>query len=320
MKRREFITMLGGGVASLVAPLRAHAQQAERMRRIGVLLVSGPEPLGPFREALSELGYAEGKNIEMEVLSAQGQDSRLAGLARELVRSRVDIIVAVQTPAAHAAKNATRDIPIVIMAGDPIATGLISNLARPEGNVTGLSATAAEAAAKSLELIAEIKPGARRVGVLGNSDDPFMKPFFEQIQRSASTVRLEVQQIIVRRSDELNDAFAEIARERADAVVIQGSLPVQLTVDLALKYLLPSLSTQKSAVQAGILMSYSGSFAERGRLIANYVDQILKGAKAADLPVQQPTKYELVINLKTAKALGLELPPTLLARADEVIE
>jgi ABC-type uncharacterized transport system substrate-binding protein len=317
VKRRDFVTLLGGAASW---PLAARGQQPERMRRIGVLLVGGPEPLGPFREALSELGYVEGKNIQMEVRSAQGQDTRLAGLATELVRSRVDVIVAVQTPAAQAAKNATRDIPIVIMAGDPIATGLISNLARPEGNVTGLSATAAEAAAKSLELIAEIKPGARRVGVLGNAVDPFMKPFFEQIQRGAPTVRLEVHQIIVRRSGELNDAFAEIARERADAVVIQGSLPVQLTVDLALKYLLPSLSTQKSAVQAGILMSYSGSFAERGRLIANYVDQILKGAKPADLPVQQPTKYELVINLKTAKSLGLELPPTLLARADEVIE
>ena len=213
---------------------------------------SGPEPLGPFREALGDLGYVEGKNIHIEVRSAKGEDARLPELAAELVRSRVDVIVAVQTPAAHAAKNATRDIPIVMMAGDPIATGLISNLARPDGNLTGLSATAAEAAAKSLELIPEIIPGARRVGVLGNADDPFMKPFFDQIQRGAPRVRLEVHQIIVRSSDELNGAFAAIARERADAVVIQGSLPVKLTVDLALKYRLPSLSTQKSAVQAGI--------------------------------------------------------------------
>jgi len=206
------------------------------------------------------------------------------------------------------------------MAGDPIATGLISNLARPGGNLTGLSATAAEAAAKSLELIHEIIPGARRVGVLGNADDPFMMPFFEQIQRGAPGVRLEAHQIIVHGSDELNAAFKAIVRERADAVVIQGSLPVKPTVDLALKYQLPSLSTQKSAVQAGILMSYSASFAERGRIIASYVDRILKGAKPADLPVQQPTRYELAINLKTAKALGLTVPPTLLARADEVIE
>ena len=317
MNRRAFIALMGGAAAE---PLAARAQQGERMRRIGLLLVSGPEPLGPFREALADVGYVEGKNIQIEIRSAQGQDTRLPELAAELVRSRVDVIIAVQTPAAHAAKNATRDIPIIVMAGDPIATGLISNLARPGGNITGLSATAAEAAAKSLELIAEIKPGARRVGVLGNADDPFIKPFFEQIQRGAPSVRLEVREIIVRGSDELNGAFATIARERADAVVIQGSLPVKPTVDLALKYQLPSLSTQKSAVQAGILMSYSASFAERARVIANYVDEILKGAKPADLPVQQPTRYELAINLKTAKALGLDVPPTLLARADEVIE
>ena len=317
MRRREFITLVGGAAAW---PLSARAQQPERLRRVGVLLVTGPEPLGPFREALGDLGYVEGKNIQIEVRSAQGKETHLPELAAELVRSRMDVIIAVQTPAAHAAKNATRDIPVIIMAGDPIATGLISNLARPDGNLTGFSATAAEAAAKSLELITEIKPGARRVGVLGNADDPFMKPFFEQIRRGAPGVRLDVHQIIVRGSDELNGAFATIARERADAVVIQGSLPVKLTVDLALKYQMPSLSTQKSAVEAGILMSYSASFAERARVIVSYVDQILKGAKPADLPVQQPTRYELTINLKTAKALGLEIPPLLLARADEVIE
>jgi ABC-type uncharacterized transport system substrate-binding protein len=318
MRRRDFVALLGGAAAAW--PLAARAQQSDRMRRIGILVVSGLEPLGPFREALGDLGYLEGKNIQIEVRSAEGQDARLPKLATELVRSRVDVIVAVQTPAAHAAKNATRDIPIVVMAGDPIATGLISNLARPDGNLTGLSATAAEAVAKSLELIAEIKPGARRVGVLGNADDPFIKPFFEQIQRGAPNVRLEVQQIVVRGSDELNAAFAAIARERADAVVIQGSLPVKPTVDLALKYQLPSLSTQKSAVLAGILMSYNASFAERARVIANYVDQILKGTKPADLPMQQPTRYELAINLKTAKAIGLDIPTTMLARADEVIE
>jgi putative ABC transport system substrate-binding protein len=318
MKRRDFVALRGGAAAAW--PLAARAQQSDRMRRIGILVVSGLEPLGPFREALGDLGYLEGKNIQIEVRSAEGQDARLPELATELVRSRVDVIVAVQTPAAHAAKNATRDIPIVVMAGDPIATGLISNLARPDGNLTGLSATAAEAVAKSLELIAEIKPGARRVGVLGNADDPFIKPFFEQIQRGAPNVRLEVQQIVVRGSDELNAAFAAIARERADAVVIQGSLPVKPTVDLALKYQLPSLSTQKSAVLAGILMSYNASFAERARVIANYVDQILKGTKPADLPMQQPTRYELAINLKTAKAIGLDIPTTMLARADEVIE
>jgi len=318
MRRREFITLLGGAAAAW--PLAARAQQRERVRRIGLLLATGPEPLGPFREALGNLGYVEGRNILIQARSAEGQDARLPELAAELVRSRVDVIIAVQTAAAHAAKNATRDIPIVVMAGDPLATGLISNLARPDGNLTGFSATAAEAAAKSLELIRDMLPQARRVGVLGNADDPLMTPFFEQIRRGAPGVRLDVHRIVVRGGDELNGAFEAIARERADAVMIQGSLPVMPTVDLAIRHRLPSLSTRRPAVQAGLLMSYSASFAERAGVIASYVDQILKGTRPADLPVQQPTKYELTVNLKTAKAIGLDVPPTLLARADEVIE
>src|SRR5664279_6005804 len=199
MRRREFLSVMGGAAATW--PLAARAQQPTKVPRIGVLLVSGPEPMGPFREVLRDLGYAEGKNIQIEVRSAQGQVTRLPELAAELVRSQVDVIVAIQTPAVYAAKNATRDIPIVMMAGDPIATGLISNLARPAGNLTGLSAAAAELAAKSLEPVSEIIPGARRVGVVGNADDPFMKPFFEQIQRAAPGVRLEVHQTTVRGSD-----------------------------------------------------------------------------------------------------------------------
>jgi len=317
MKRREFLTSIA---SAAVWPLGVRAQQFERLRRIGLLVIEGVEPIGPFRDALSELGYVEGKNIQIEMRSAQGQESHLPQLAADLVRDRVDIIVAVQTPAAHAAKNATRDIPIVVMAGDPIATGLIKNLARPDGNLTGVSATAAEAAAKSLELIAEIVPGARRVGVLGNAEDPFMKPFFEQIEEGARSVRLEIFRVPVRDSDQWDDIFGTVARERADVVMIQGSLPLRTVALFALKYRLPSLSTQKSGVQAGVLMAYTASFAERARVMARYVDQIFKGAKPADLPVQQPTRFELTINLKTAKALGLTVSPTLLARTDEVIE
>jgi len=316
MRRRVFITLIG---SAAVWPLGVRAQRSERLRRIGLLVVEGLEPIGPFREALSELGYVEGRNIQIVTRSAQGQESRLPQLATDLVRDQVDVIVAVQTPAAHAAKNATRDIPIVVMAGDPIATGLINNLARPDGNLTGMSATAAEAAAKSLELIPEIVPGARRVGVLGNAEDPFMKPFFEQIERGAQSVRLEIYRVAVRDSDQWDDIFATVARERVDVVMIQGSLPAQAAI-FALKYRLPSLSTQKSAVKAGVLMAYTASFEERARVMARYIDQIFKGAKPADLPVQQPTRFELTINLKTAKALGLTVPPTLLARADEVIE
>lgn len=317
MRRREFI---GLGGAAVLWPLAARAQQPIKVPCIGVLLISGPEPMGPFRESLRDLGYAEGKNIQIEVRSAQGQIARLPELAAELVRSRVDVIVAIQTPAVYAAKNATRDIPIVMMAGDPIGTGLISNLGRPDGNLTGLSGAAAELAAKSLELIPQIVPAARRLGVLGNANDPFIKPFLEDIQRAAPKVRLEVHQIIVRNSNELDGAFAALARAQADAVMVQGSLSDKLTVDLALKYRIPSLSTQNSAVQAGVLISYSADLTERGHELARYVDKILKGTVPGDLPVQQPTRFELAINLKTAKALGLTVPPVLLARADQVIE
>ncbi|QOZ51880.1 ABC transporter substrate-binding protein [Bradyrhizobium sp. CCBAU 53338] len=317
MRRREFIGLVSG---TALWPLATRAQQPRRMARIGVLLVSGPELMGPFRESLHELGYAEGKNIQIEVRSAQNQLARLPELATQLVRSQVDVIVAIQTPAVYAAKNATRDIPIVMMAGDPIGTGLISNLARPGGNLTGLSGAAAELAAKSLELIPQMIPAARYVGVLGNANDPFMKPFLEDIEQAAPKVRLEVHEIIVRSGSELDDAFAALARAQADAVMIQGSLSDKLAVDLALKYRMPSLSTQNSAVQAGLLMSYTADLTERGQEIAQYVDRILKGTKPGDLPVQQPTRYELAINLKTAKALGLAVPPVLLARADKVIE
>ncbi|MFL5086074.1 MAG: ABC transporter substrate-binding protein [Xanthobacteraceae bacterium] len=291
------------------------------MRRIGVLLLGGPEFMGPYRDALRDLGYVEGKNIQLEVRSADGQANRLPAVAAELVRSKVDVIVASLTPAVIAAKNATRDVPIVMApAGDPVATGLIANLARPGANVTGLSATGAELSSKNLELIREIVPTARRVAVLGNYSDPFTKPYREQIQKGAQSMRLDIQSVTVRGPDGLDDAFAAIAREHADAVIIQGSLPIEPIVAFALKHRLPALSHQKFVAQAGALASYGASFAERGREIAAYVDRLLKGAKPADLPVQQPSKFELVINLKAAKALSLEIPPTLLALADEVIE
>src|SRR5262245_60951635 len=317
MRRREFITLLGGAVAA--RPLAARAQQ--RVARIGVLLVGGPEFMGPYRDALRDLGYVEGKNIQLEVRSAGGQANRLHELAAELVRSKVDVIVASQTPAVTAAKNATRTIPIVMApAGDPVATGLIANLARPDANVTGLSATGAELSAKNLELIREIVPSARLVAVLGNPNDPFTKPYLEEIQKGAQAIRLDLLPIMISGMNEVHRAFAAMALEHVDAMIVQGSLPIESIVNLALKYRIPALSHQKFVAQAGALASYSASIAERGREIAAYVDKILKGAKPADLPVQQPTKFELVINLKTAKALGIEVPPTLLARADEVIE
>jgi putative ABC transport system substrate-binding protein len=318
MNRRAFISLLGG--AAVARPLAAFAQQKTSFR-IGVLLVEGAEVMGPYREALRELGYEEGRNLRIEIRSAQGQVDRLAALASELANSKVDIILASQTPAVIAAKDATREIPIVMApAGDPLSLGLVASLARPGANITGLSSIGAEMAAKSLELVPTIVPGARRVTLLGNAGDPFVKPFLQELQNGARIVGLATQEIAVRGNDELAAAFAELARERPDFVVIQGSLPNHLTVQLSLQHRLPSLSTQKSAVQAGLLASNSASFAERGRQIAGYVDAILKGGKPADLPVQQPTKFEIAINLRTARALGLTIPPTLLALADEVIE
>jgi len=316
MKRREFIS---GLAISAALPLAVYAQQ--KMHRIGVLLVTGPQVMGPYREALRKLGYIEGKDIEFDVRSAQGQASRLSELAAELVRSKVDVIVAALTPAVTAARRATSDIPIVMApAGDPVGTGLISSLARPGGNITGLSGTAAEASAKNLELIREFVPGARRVGVIIDVNDPFSKPFLEQIQEGAKTTGFEIHQIQIRGSDELEGAYAALARERSDAVIFQGSLPIQPQVTLALKYRLPSLTNQTNVAHAGALAGYGASVEERGHDIAKYVDRILKGAKPAELPVEQPTKFDLVINLKTAKALGLTISPMLLARANEVIE
>ena len=286
-----------------------------------MLVVASEAPLGPFRESLRELGYVEGKNINIEVQSADGQASRLPELARQFVRDKKDVIVAVLTPAITAAKNATREIPIVMApAGDPVGTGLVASLARPGGNITGVSATGTEATGKTLELIREAVPSARKVGMLLNAHDPFTKALLEQTMQAAGRLGVELRARMISEPVEIEAAFVKMTQEECQAILIQGSLPVQPTVDLALKYRLPALSHQESMARAGALMSYSSSYAERGRVVAVYVDRIIKGAKPADLPVQQPTRYDLVINLKTAKALGMTIPSTMIARADEVIE
>ncbi len=317
MRRREFLALLGS--AAVMSSWAASAQQ--KNYRIGVLLVTGPQVMGPYREALRDLGYVEGKNIQLDIRSAQGEASRLPELAKELVDSKVDLIVAALTPAVTAARRATSEIPIIMApAGDPVGIGLVSSLARPGGNITGLSGTAAEVSAKNLELIREFVPGARRVGVVINANDPFSKPFLEQIQEGAKATSFEVHHIPVRSGDELENAYAALARERSDAVIMQGSLPIPPQVSLGLKYRLPTLTNQVNVAQAGALVGYGASVEERGRDIAKYVDRILKGAKPAELPVQQPTMFEMAINLKTAKAIGVTVSPNLLARANEVIE
>jgi putative tryptophan/tyrosine transport system substrate-binding protein len=318
MKRREFITLLGG-TAAVALPLAARAQQ--KIPRIGILVFTETEHMGPFREALRDLGYIDGRNIQFEIRAAEGQVNRLPDLAAELVRSKVDIIVASLTPAVTAASKATSDIPIVMApAGDPVATGLITSLARPGGNITGVSATAAELSSKNLELVRDILPSARNIAVLHNPNDPFASVRLEQLQQGAKGLRLDIRPVTARSNDEMFDAFASMALERPDAVILPGNLPTHPMIDLALQHRLPTFSTQKPLTHGGALASYSASFPEMAREIAGYVDKILKGTKPTELPVQQPSKFELAINLKTAKALGLEVPPTLLARADEVIE
>jgi putative ABC transport system substrate-binding protein len=320
MRRREFITLIGGAATW---PLAAGAQQPG-LPKIGVLVTSDPEPFWSlFREGLRASGYIEGQNIQFEFRSANRKPDLLGVMADELVRRKVDIIVASLTPAVLAARQATSEIPIVMApAGDPVRTGLISSLARPGGNITGLSSTTAELYAKTLELIREALPSTRRVAVLANAAieaDPFAIPFVEQIEEAGRTLGIAIQTIRLRGEEELEAAFAAINKEGADAVMVQGSLPRKPALDLALKHRLPLIGGSL-LIQEGGLISYSANQNDILRRAAYYIDRILKGVKPADLPVEQPTRFELIVNLKTAKALGLTIPDSFLLRADEVIE
>ena len=317
MKRRDFLI---GTCGAGIAPALAHAQT--RRARIGVLLLSNPEPfVGVFRAALARLGYVEGRNIAIELRVADGNAARLAEMAAELVRLRVDIIVANQTPAATAAAKATRDIPIVMAGvGDPVATGLVQSLARPGGNITGMSGQNAELAGKMIELARESLGRARRAAILANALDPFTKVFVEQFERSARTMAMEIRVTPVERAEEMPSAFAGIARQRPDFVIVQPSLPRSRAAELALAHRLPPVSAQSIFAREGGLLGYGGNSEDTFIKSAGYVDRILKGAKPADLPVQQPTKFDLALNVRTAKRLGIDFPIALLERATEVIE
>jgi putative ABC transport system substrate-binding protein len=320
MRRRKFLALLGGLAAALP---RLGAAQPAKLPTIGVLIIENldTEPfLAVFREALRGLGHVEGQTVLIEFRSSKGT-SRLPELAAELVGLKVDVLVASQTPAVTAAKEATRDIPIVMApAGDPVGTGLIASLARPGGNVTGLSTAAAELGGKRMELIREMLPAARRIAVLANATDPFAKPFLEQIQLTAPAVGLAIQPLMVRGADEFEAAFAAMDEWHADAVMVQPSLPTRAAIDLALTHGLPTVSMARWFAEAGGLLSFGAILADTYRDAATYVDKILKGARPADLPVGQPTRFELVVNLRTARALGLAVPSSILLRADEVIE
>jgi putative ABC transport system substrate-binding protein len=321
MKRREFIKLVGR--SAMAWPVTAVAQSG-KPARIGILVLGNPDP-APFmkelREGLRELGHVEGQSIVFEFRSAQGRPENLPGLAAELAGTKVDIIVTFQTPPGTAAKNATSEIPIVLgSAGDPVGTGLVASLARPGGNITGMAGAGGEVGAKNLELVREVLPHARRVAVLANATDPFRVPLLAHIERAAPPLGIEIKPILVRRADEFEAVFAEMERWRADAVIVQPSLPHAPAAALALSRRLPAFAPNTNFPAAGGLMSYSADQLALYRESAAFVDKILKGRRPADLPVQLPTKFRLVVNLKTAKALGLTVPPTLLTRADDVIE
>jgi putative ABC transport system substrate-binding protein len=319
MKRREFFKVIGG-----LTTLWALAASAQQTTTIGVLVRGVPgwqEFWQLFREALRELGYVEGRNVRFEFRSDEGEISRLPELAAELVRLKVDVIVPWFTPAAIAAKQATQEIPIVCaICGDMVGTGLVESLARPGGNVTGSSSLNAELSAKVIELIREMVPSAHRVAVLANAPDPFSKVFVRQIQLAGDASGTAIDPIMIHSTEELDAAFPSMERSRPDAIIVQPSLPTKRAAELALSYRIPAICGWRAFVHDGGLMAYFAAEADIYRRAAVFVDKVLKGAKPADLPVEQPTKFELVINLKTAKAIGLNIPATFLARADAVID
>jgi putative tryptophan/tyrosine transport system substrate-binding protein len=307
--------VIGAGVAWPVLV------RAQKRLVVGVLVPANPEPFfGVLKRNLHKRGYAEGPNLRLELRSADGKPDRLAGLAAELVAMKVDVLVAHQTPAATAAKRATTEIPIVMLSGDPLATGLISSLARPGGNVTGVSATTAALGGKTMELIRELMPSAKRAAILANAADPFTRTFLQQLEEAAPALEFTTRAISVQGPGRFQDAFDDFVKWRADAVIVQPSLPRAPLVLLALKHRLAAISPTPLFPEAGGLMSYAAANGPLYDQVAAYVERVFKGAKPGELPVHQPNTFELVINLKTARALGLSVPRSLLLRADKVIE
>ncbi|HEX3338753.1 MAG TPA: ABC transporter substrate-binding protein [Pseudolabrys sp.] len=325
MRRREFITLLGGLVAW---PVTARAEQVGKVYTIGIFSAGAPTngtTVTVLPDALRALGWIEGKNVAFELRFAENRLERLPELAAELVHLNVDVIVALGTLAPLAAKRATSTIPIVMTsAGDPLGSGLVASLARPGGNVTGMSLMAPDLGGKRLELLKELSPGLARVAVLWNAANPYPARVFKETQAAGRTLGIEVQSLEVRSANDFDGAFEAARTQRPDALItVEDPLTVDYRkriADFAVANRLPSLYGFREFAIAGGLMSYGANIADLVRRAAGYVDKLLKGAKPADLPVEQPTTFELIINLKTAKALGLQVPPTLLARADEIIE
>jgi putative ABC transport system substrate-binding protein len=316
-------------LALLAAPLAAGAQQAGKVSRVGVLASSTEANFEPsvkvFREALQAAGWVEGRNLTVEVRYPGQQYARLPELAAELVRLNVDVLVTLGTPATLAAKRATSTIPIVMESlSDVVSTGLVPNLARPGGNITGVSGFAPELSGKRLELIREIFPRADRIAVLANRTNPVAVPILRATEAAAAQIGIKLRVLDVRQPGELRAAFDTMRRDHTEAFVLVADpllfSETRLITELAARDRLPAVYETRLFPEAGGLLSYGPLPHERFQRMAVYVDRILKGVKPADLPVEQPTKFELVINLKTAKALGLTIPPAVLARADEVIQ
>ena len=326
--RRKLLVALG---AALAAPLASFAQQKPaKVYRIGVLIPSNPAATArtqeAFKQALREHGYVEGQNVIVERRYGEGRADRLSDLAAELVRIKMDVIATATDPAIAAVKQQTQTIPIVMVGStDPVATGFVASLARPGGNVTGLSNLSPELSGKRLELLREVVPGLSRVAIVWNPGVRGAVFDYKETESAARSLRLQLQSVEVSRAEDLDRAFSAVTNQRAQALIVQTPNPVLFSnraqiVGFAQRNRLPSMYGQSAFVDDGGLMSYGISSVEGWRRAAAYVARILKGAKPADLPVEQPTKFELVINLKTAKAIGLTIPQQLLLRADRVIE
>src|SRR5262245_20692959 len=324
VRRREFIAFVGSLVAYNPA---ARAQGPSRLHRIGMLertsTAINAANLDGFRQGLQDLGHSEGENYAIEYRSADGIDELFPDLAAELVRLNVDLIVTRGTPAALAAKHATATIPVIMVGiGDPVGQGIVASLARPAGNVTGLSAIVTDLYAKRVQLLRELVPGAKRIAALFNMSNPAIPPQWREVEGTALSLAMQAQLLDVRKPDDLARAFVAATAQNADILIVGLETLTQanqrVIVDLAMRHRLPAIYASREFI--GGLLTYGVSYPDQYRRAASFVDKVLKGANPAELPVEQPAKLELVINLKTARALNLTIPPVLLARADEVID
>ena len=327
MRRRAFITLIGGAAAGW--PLAAHAQKSGKIHRIGFLGNSTAaleaNLVEPFRNGLRELGYEDGRNIVIEYRWAEGKYERFPALIAELIALKIDVIVTAGTPASLAVKKATASIPLVMIAvGEPVATGLVASLARPGGNITGVTSIAPEIEGKRLELLREVIPKISHIAVLWNAASPIQVIQERETRAAAQVLGMKMLSLGVRTGEEIEDAFAAIVSERPGALLVLADrlfLHHRASImDFVAQQRLPGVHAYRELVEAGGLMSYGPSYADMHRRAATYVDKILKGEKPADLPVERPVKFVLVVNLKAAKALGLTVPASVILRADEVIE